>query len=241
MARRQQQQQRYNRGQGGGGAQRIFVSVPSSGDVVKKGRKTGIYDIAIRVGLTGPQPSHSTPVKVFINGVEVALIQVQNTADHSFPGIKLDESKPAEVRVQKAGYPTDADSFTVQADWIKKAGKSAVTPAHAVQERPKRLKVSPGRVRPDSTNPLTISTYDLSGNPESVTVNIDAGQKLTVDGNNFKAGDFIKITIDASGLRRLYVKPEHDGMIDIIHPCGETESVLVLKCEKEKEKKDALA
>lgn len=178
MAQRQQDRQ-GNRQRGGGGQAKVFVSLPSSGEAISKGIKSGTYNLTLLLGLTGPQPQFAIPVKIFVNDKQIALINIAQTGERNLREIKLDLSKPVEVRIEKAGFPNESDRLTLDPKDHKV--KSATTPAHE-DEGSRRLVVAVSRLRADRTHLVDFRTMDENGIPEGDVILIQAGQQIMVNG-----------------------------------------------------------
>lgn len=181
---------RRRNGPGGGGGQpRPFISRPSSGDFIKKGQKPGTYDLTIVLGAER-RPQEPMLVMLFVGDQQVGgllTISEQIHAASTIEGIKLNESEPTVVRIEKAGSPNLSHSIVISSNEVKKSTGRPTTPAQA-DKVIDRFRVHV-RFRADGTNLVLFETYAEDGaTPRAGTITIDPGQRFDLNGTVYEGG-----------------------------------------------------
>lgn len=233
MAGQQQQQGRNKRksgGGGGGGTGRVFISFPSSGDVVKAGSKSGEIDVAISLQQAHGDPKFPVATKVFINDRFMGHVDVQRSMNRTFTGVKHTTGNPLKIRAEKAGFPNEKDELEIPAEDLKSALKK--TSATTTGE-PRRLKVVVGPLTPNRINPVSVFLRDKDGNPEAGTVSFSLGQGCKINGNDWNPADEARIDVGVDGKGSVDVQLlERDATIPFLHvESGETIFKSLLKEE----------
>ena len=180
MAQGNQNQQRKGGGnRGGGGPQaRIYIAnVKVQPTDPSDPKKNDQFDITVSLAHTRPGDSHIRfAARIYIQDKIVRSTTVGDTVkDEPIKGVKLDLDKEVIVRVEKAGFSGEGDTFEIDRSGLKK--KSA---ASTSTRKGTRFEAKVGNIRPDKSNPVHLITRDADGNGIRGTVAIDCGQEFDV-------------------------------------------------------------
>ena len=189
-------------GGGGAGGSRVFIA---STKVEKSGKK---FNLTVELQQTHQNPTFPIPTRVFFQGKYLGVIPVERSATQAFQDIEPDESKPAEVRIEKAGFSGQGEGLVIHL----KPEKAAQAPAPK-----KRFRISVGYPRPDDSNPVHFFTYDEQGRAAKGMIRIDAGQKLWVNRQEYANNVLYDHPTDDSGTNSVDIELEYTAPVTFIH------------------------
>ncbi|MDP3993791.1 MAG: hypothetical protein U1C57_01305 [Candidatus Doudnabacteria bacterium] len=214
---------RGRQGGGGGGQQaRVYISEVK---ITKSKEKSGTFDIELTLGHTRQNDYNvSIPTRIFVQERYIAYTNVKLGTKETFTGIKLDLSKPIEVKIVKIGFPNEFDTLPVDTGKIE----GFELPAH--KERLDVKVLSPDN---NGFHPVLFVTRDKEGKLGEGTVSVECNAELTIMDWERKTMAPCRFKTTDSGSLTLYIKPSARAVAVFVHEeSGERKTRLLQKKEE---------